>query len=205
MKFSLLKRSLSYFLAAACIAVCCIMTSCSRKAKPIPRGKLAKIYAELFMLDQRIGDDYKLGRIADTTQVYEAVFEKYGYTWENYVASREKYLNDPERYSRIIKKAVNILTAEQRELEETKRRLDEIERAGERMKLFRPNRIYLLDTLKCDSLGRIDTSELRFDFDFQLGLDTAFAGPRMIVWADTVTVVEAPEDELKEDETKGEK
>lgn len=173
---------------AAIVAVCFCVVSCSHKADPIPRGKLSKIYAEMFMLDQHIEYQRNLGYLPDTTMVYEAVLEKYGYTWENYLASQDKYIKDPERYSRIIKKAVAILTEEQKALEKEKQRIDDILNAKLRMKLFAPHRIYLMDTLVRDTLGNLDPSSFGFNFDFQLGLDTVFAGPRIIVAADTASV-----------------
>ena len=73
---------------------------------------MARIYAEIFLLDERIDNQRQWRRMADTSKVYEAVFEKYGYTAEDYRRSQEKYILDADRYTRILKKSVKILEKE---------------------------------------------------------------------------------------------
>ena len=180
---------MSYILA---VLLCvCAAASCSRSSKPIPRGQLSKLYAEMFLLDQRMGyQDSKIRIIADTTRVYEAILEKYGYTWENYLASQEEYIQDAERYSRILKKSAGIIAKEKGLLVAEKKRIEALMRSESDMLRFAPHRIYLLDSLSRCSLD--------FSFDFQEGLDTAYSGPRLIVWADTLakpdTLAEQVED-----------
>lgn len=50
-------------------------------------------------------------RQSDTTQFYEPIFNKYGYTLSDYLTSVDYYMNDPERFSRILKKTQSILEA----------------------------------------------------------------------------------------------
>lgn len=157
---------------------------------------MAHIYADMFLADKQLRKDGQLRRIADTSRVYEAIFEKYGYTLEDYNASQEKYILDARRYVKILKKSVTILEKENRILKEEKARLDAILMAKEGVLRFAPYRIYLLDTIACaDSL---------LLFDFQQGLDTIFNGPGIIVAADTlvrdsvaVTAVDSTSTELK--------
>ena len=94
--------------------------SCS-KPKVISKGKLAEIYAEMLVMDQWIADNPGFRVQADTSLVYEPIFEKYGYTTEDYRASVEHYMNDPERYSRILRSTSEILDAKLIELKELKR------------------------------------------------------------------------------------
>lgn len=183
-----MKRSLKYL---PVLLLCLLLFSCSRGARVIPRGRMSQIYAEMFLLDQRINGDRALKRIADTTRVYEAVLDKYGYTLEDYALSQEHYIKDARRYTKMLKKSVAIVHKEGLALKEEKSREDAVYAARYGLKRFAPHRICLLDTLTySDSL---------FNFDFQNGLDTVFAGPKIVVAADTVradmpdtVVVDAP-------------
>lgn len=169
---------LRIFLIAAFCSIAA--SSCRRdEVEIIPRGTMSKIYAEIFLLDQQMHQqDNVVQRIADTTKVYEPIFEKYGYTYENFIASESKYLEDPKRFVRMAKKAANILTHQLNELKNEKKIQDALLDASKGVSRFIPHRIYLLDTIK-------DASKL-LDFDFRQGLDTIFEGPRMVVWADTL-------------------
>lgn len=148
------------------------------------------IIQDMAMLDARLGDDYKSRRVADTSRVYASVLARYGYTEEDYLASQKKYINDAGRYVKMVKKAVLNLEARKRELEAVKRAQDAIHLKEDALKLFAPNRIYLMDSLNLE-----DT--VLFDFDFQEGLDICFRGPEMIVWADTVTVNTVEDAEIR--------
>lgn len=83
--------------------------ACGREGKVIPKGKMAEIYADMFVADQWITQNYRASRTADTTVVYEAVFRKYGYDSEDYRASVEHYIQDPDRYARILRHTVVLL------------------------------------------------------------------------------------------------
>ncbi len=154
--------------------------SCHRGGTPIPRSDMSRIYAEMFMMDQRVTSRWDTRRQADTTLVYEAVLAKYGYSVDDYRASQEKYIKDPRRYTKMLKKSVGILENERKALKKEKDRMDALLKARMGTGRFSPNRILLLDTLSfLDSIS---------SFDFQKGLDTAYYGPEMIVWCDTVNV-----------------
>ena len=91
-----MKRSLNIF----CIIILALAaSSCSRGPRVIPRGKMARIYAEMLVTDQWINSTPSVKRMADTSLVYEPILEKYGYTTEDYRRSVEVYMDDPERYS----------------------------------------------------------------------------------------------------------
>lgn len=96
--------------SAYLLVILTLVSSCG-KAKKIPEGTLSKIYAEMFVADQWITQN-RLTRTADTTWVYESIFEKYGYTGEDYTYSVEQYMEDPESFSAVIEKAGKIIRAQ---------------------------------------------------------------------------------------------
>ena len=84
---------------------------------------MAKIYAEMLVMDQWAVSDSRLRQKADTSLIYEPIFEKYGYDGEDYRASVEYYMNDPERFSRILRESSDILDARIEELKNLKQEL----------------------------------------------------------------------------------
>lgn len=80
--------------------------SCSDGGKVIPRKKMVSIYADMFVADQWLNQNYKAERVADTSFVYEAIFEKYGYDSDDYRASVDYYIQDPDRFARILRQTV---------------------------------------------------------------------------------------------------
>ena len=104
-----MKRSLTYVLTVLALVVS-LAVSCNKdRARVIPRSKLAKIYAEMFITDQWIQNTPNVRTIADTSLVYEPILQKYGFTSEDYQHSVNHYMNDPERFSRILRTTSDIL------------------------------------------------------------------------------------------------
>lgn len=95
-------RGLHIILAAA-LLLC--LSACGKKDKIIPRSTLEDLYVDLFLADQWLIETPGQSRIADTTMVYEPIFNKYGYTTLDYIASVNHYIRDPKRYARILKRA----------------------------------------------------------------------------------------------------
>lgn len=112
-----MKSSLLRCFFAAAVAV----LSCSCGSRVIPKDKLAEIYADMFLADQWLEANPAARRTADTTCVYEAVFEKYGYDADDYRASLDHYMDDPERFSKILRKSASILEARLNELKAEKK------------------------------------------------------------------------------------
>ena len=94
--------------ALAAVLLLCLACSGDR-ATVIPRGKLAKIYADMLVTDQWAQSESHLRYTADTSLVYEPIFQKYGYDTDDYIKSVEYYMNDPERFSRILRHTTEIL------------------------------------------------------------------------------------------------
>lgn len=89
------------------VLFCLALTfSCSGGGKVIPKKKMVRIYADMFVADQWLNQNYKAERVADTSFVYEAIFEKYGYDSEDYRASVDYYIQDPDRFARILRQTV---------------------------------------------------------------------------------------------------
>lgn len=178
---------------AVCFALCLLVgCSCSNKSKVIPRGKMAHIYAEMLVVDQWLLEHSKYRTQADTSLVYEPIFQKYGYTTEDYRASLEHYMNDPERYSRILRETVEILDEQIGELKGVKA-------AEDRLKSIVP---YKMDPARLyygrskdrlwnfrDSVSvALDSLVAVYELGFHELSDTVFDGPKIIVKVDTLEV-----------------
>lgn len=187
-----MKNVLKY--VSVLLAVVCAFVSCRREGKVIPRSRMAEIYAEMFVADQLIAQDASLRRTADTTLVYEPIFQKYGYTSDDYRASVEYYIKDPDRYARILRNTGVILEKRLKELKAEKKVQDSILRLKDEINSYAPERIFALTGLgnpglcESDSLVfYVDSSGGEYFFDTRQWLDTAFYGPVMCT-KDTVAV-----------------
>ena len=80
--------------------------------RTIPRDTMGDIFHDMFLQDQQIKGDYSLKRIADTSLVYEGIFQSYGYSTDDYQHSVSKYIRDPEKFSKIFAQVSERLTAE---------------------------------------------------------------------------------------------
>ncbi len=91
-----MRKFLHIVVLLAAVAVSC------RGPRVIPKDDLTDIYYDMFLLDQQVRDDPDLRKQADTTLVYEAVFNKYGYDTDDYLHTLNQYLKDPERFARVL-------------------------------------------------------------------------------------------------------
>ncbi len=119
------------------IIVASAILSCSagEGGRVIPRKVFAEIYADMFVADQWAhSSSWQYRTTLDTTELYEPIFRKYGYTADDYIASVDYYLEDPVRYERILQRAYDIIIARQEELEwqrEEKERQEMLESQNE--------------------------------------------------------------------------
>lgn len=188
----------------AVLAALLLCFACSDdESKVIPRGKMAKIYAEMLVMDQWAVSDSRLRQKADTSLIYEPIFEKYGYDGEDYRASVEYYMNDPERFSRILRESADILDVRIEELKNLKQELMEQEKINRLITDFDISDFYPylssepyvhyydslaveLDTLSTYRLVSIERA------------DTLYDCLRMIVQTDTLKNVVKEEDAQKD-------
>lgn len=188
----------------AVLAALLLCFACSDdEPKVIPRGKMAKIYAEMLVMDQWAVSDSRLRQKADTSLIYEPIFEKYGYDGEDYRASVEYYMNDPERFSRILRESADILDARIEELKNLKQELMKQEKINRLITDFDISDFYPylssepyvhyydslaveLDTLSTYRLVSIERA------------DTLYDCLRMIVQTDTLKNVVKEEDAQKD-------
>ena len=192
-----------HLLAVLLLAAC--LCSCGREGKVIPRNKMARIYAEMFLADAwLLTAPPDAGNKADTMAFYEPIFEEYGYTIEDYWASVSHYLLDPDRFSRIVKRSNAMLTAE----------LKSIQKALEEEEASRPaprkgsltDKVF--DLYGYDFKEAVVTSRVNIQLDsngryvpVRIIEDTMYFGPRMIIAADSLKAVrdtlDAATDSLK--------
>lgn len=185
-----MKRFTAYFVAF--LALVSVSASCGKKERVIPREDMAEIYAEMYVLDQWLDENGSFRREADTSLVYEPVFEKYGYTTDDYLRSVDVYMKDPTRYSRILRRTSEILNARLTELKAEKKAreeaLEESRRLDSLRNLVRLNVDSLMKTMArtnpSDSLAAGLDSLGFVDFRFVQTSDTTFDGPAMVIRID---------------------
>ena len=195
-----MKSSLKHILIllVACIL---IIPSCRRgDEKVIPRGDMAKIYAEMLVLDHWIQLDQAVRKKMDTTLVYEPILEKYGYDSEDYRYSVYKYLDDPERFARILREASDIIDERLVELRGVKAEEDKMEDKAEELKKYAVEfnasdrfpymhdepYVHYHDSLAVD----LDTLNNEYRLRSMELADTVYEGVVMIVKVDTVAVTD---------------
>ena len=178
------------------IALCAVLSflagcSCGG-SKVIPRGKMAEIYADMLVADQWVLDNPGTRSKADTSLVYEPIFNSYGYTTEDYRASVGYYMKDPERYSRILRNTTEILEGKIATLQELKR----IEDRLKAMVPYEidPFRLYFTRSVEGlwefgDSVSvEVDSLVPVLEMHLHETSDTLFDGPRIILKADSLAV-----------------
>ena len=183
-------RMVRHIAAALVLAAC--LCSCGGEGKVIPRNKMARIYAEMFLADAWLMEAKPEARFkTDTTAFYEPIFEEYGYTIEDYWTSVSHYLLDPDRFSRIVKKSNAILAAELKTLEKLKE--EEASRVVTRKGSLTEN---VFGLYGIDFKEAVVTDRLNIQLDsngryvpIRIVEDTMYFGPRMIIAADSLDVV----------------
>ena len=100
-----MKRALHIVLVLLVAAAC-------RGPRVIPKDTLTDIYVDMLMADQLIREEGIPRSQMDTTLVYEAVFNKYGYDTDDYLFSVRNYLKDPERFAKIFEEVAKRLEGE---------------------------------------------------------------------------------------------
>lgn len=107
--------------------VCAAALSCSGP-RVIPESRLSDIYADMFLADQWISNNYSARRVADTSLFYEPIFKKYGYTTADYDASVRYYIEKPDDYAKILKTAAMKLDNEAKRLQKVEDSYNKLDR-----------------------------------------------------------------------------
>ena len=102
-----MKKLLHIILLLAVLAV-----SCHKGPERIPRGDMEDIMYEVLMQDQYLKQHQELRKQADTSLVYEGVFEKYGYDTDDFLYNLAYYLEDPARMDKVMQKVEKRLNRE---------------------------------------------------------------------------------------------
>ena len=149
----------------AALAAAVLLWSCSsEEGRVIPRDKLSRIYAEMFVADQRIGQDRKARSMADTSYVYEPMTS---------IILEEEIADLKRRKAALapIEEALILLEKYRPE------------------KVFYMTGVGSPSVFREDSLGfYVDSAGGPQYFDARTWLDTAFFGPVMTVAADSIAV-----------------
>ena len=193
-----MKRYLQHILILLA-AIMILVPSCKREGpRVIPRSKLAKIYAEMFVTDQWVQSKPGLRTIADTSLVYEPILQKYGYDSDDYQYSIDHYMDDPERFSRILRSTAEILDKEIKSLKKQQAELKLHEEKKKEVARYEITMFQFYDELiSADGLGDwSDSLDVAWDTVYNAyrfrrihRTDTIYEGPRMIV-SDTLSVTD---------------
>ena len=105
-----MKRFLHIVLALVVAAAC-------QGPRVIPKDTLTDIYEEMFLADQLVRERGIPSAQLDTLLVYEAIFNKYGYTTDDYKNSVRHYLKDPERFAKVFDEVARRLDEEVKSLD----------------------------------------------------------------------------------------
>ena len=116
-----MKRLFQHIFSLLVLSMISLSLYSCREDGIIDEDDLSQIYAEMLLTDQWINNTPGVRLIADTSLVYEPIFQKYGYDTEDYRKSVEHYMKDPERFSRILRATSEILEARIVEIKELKR------------------------------------------------------------------------------------
>ena len=70
----------------------------------IPARKMASILHDMYILDAQIETSSEYTNMADTSSVYGALFDEYGYSVEDFNRSIDYYLHNPVKFKEIFEK-----------------------------------------------------------------------------------------------------
>lgn len=91
-------------------------SSCGNRQNIIKEDKFALIISEMYLADQFVEQNPHYRGQADTLNLYNTIFTKYGYTREDYMNSVRYYLQKGNTYKKIHRQAREILAQREKEL-----------------------------------------------------------------------------------------
>lgn len=199
-----MRKIIGKILAAAFLLVMAL--SCiGDKSELIPRKKMARIYADMFVMDQWILQHPEHRKTADTSWVYAPIFEKYGYTAQDYNYSMDQYIKDPDRYARILRETNRILEGHVKNLKKERQMRLSLEEKRRQMEKYRTAYELFYERIDSpDSLERNDSmvyyldslSILVFGYNPEKRFDTLYIGPELRFPSDSFAAVKARRDSI---------
>lgn len=91
-------------------------SSCGNKKDIIQEDKFALIISEMYLADQFVEQNPDYRGQADTLNLYNTIFKKYGYNREDYMNSVKYYLQKGNTYKKIHRQAREILAQREKEI-----------------------------------------------------------------------------------------
>lgn len=85
-------------------AIAPLLSSCNKKSI-IPKNTMSEIIVDMYMLDQYFSFNPMDRNMADSVNVYEGIFERYGYSSDIFQNSITHYLQKPDRLAKIYRKS----------------------------------------------------------------------------------------------------
>ena len=95
------------------VLLCLLALSCGPRR--ISRADMEEIIYEMLLQDQQIKVETQLKPQADTSLVYEGIFEAFGYDTDDFLYSLEYYLEEPIRLEKVME---NVGKRLEKEIEE---------------------------------------------------------------------------------------
>ncbi len=105
------------------IVACTLCSSCKREVI-IPKDKMSEIIKELYLADQYISVHHKYSAQRDSSKLFAAILNEYGYSAEDYRRSTSYYLERKDSYKNILTAAKELLIERQNILKERVNRED---------------------------------------------------------------------------------
>jgi len=140
---------LKYFPLAALLV---LSAACSHKVRIIPKDEMTDIFADMLMADAWITAHPSAKKQADTTLVYDPIFEKYGYDRDDYQKSVAYYLLDPDDMEKMFKVIQDRFDARIKVLERQVEFEDSVNEIKGQLPAYVPEH-FCLDSLGRDSLS----------------------------------------------------
>lgn len=108
---------LEKYIFAISIVAGLLFGSC-RKEVIIPKDKMAEIITDFYLADQYISVHHKYSAQRDSSRLFAAIINEYGYTADDYRRSASYYLERKDSYKNILLAAKDILTERQQFLKD---------------------------------------------------------------------------------------
>ena len=183
-----MKRFLHIVLVVLVAAAC-------RGPRVIPKDTLTDIYVDMLMADQYVREENIQRKQLDTSLVYEAVFNKYGYDTDDYLNSVRFYLKDPERFAKIFEDVAKRLEGEVNALDKIIEHQDWV---AEKMGAKRPQIDSILSPFSKENvyvgLARVARDTSRYPAWFRL---VAAHEDTLMISVDSLKAMKAVKDSLE--------